>query len=46
MSERELNRVEVVSQMAQGWMTVVSAANILGLSRRQVHRLPGTFRSE
>jgi transposase len=46
MSERELNRVEVLSQVTQGRMTVVSAANMLKLSRRQVHRLLGTFRSE
>ena len=46
MSERELNRIEVLSQVTQGRMTVVSAANVLGLSRRQVHRLLGTFRSE
>ena len=39
VSERELNRVEVLSQVVQGRMTVVGAANMLGLSRRQVHRL-------
>lgn len=38
MSERELNRVEVLSQVSQGLMTAVTAANVLGLSRRQVHR--------
>ena len=46
MSERELNRVEVLSQVTQGRMAVASAANVLGLSPRQVHRLLGTFRSD
>ncbi len=45
MSERELNRIEVLSQVTQGRMTAVSAANVLGLSRRQVHRLLKTFQS-
>ncbi|MDE4276366.1 ISNCY family transposase [Phaeobacter gallaeciensis] len=39
MSERELNRIEIVSQVSQGRMSAVAAANVLGLSRRQVHRL-------
>ena len=39
MSERELNRIEVLSQVTRGVMTAVTAANVLGLSRRQVHRL-------
>lgn len=43
MSERELNRIEVLSQVSQGRMTVVSAANVLNLSRRQVHRLLKVF---
>lgn len=43
MSERELNRVEVLGQVNQGRMTVTNAANVLGLSRRQVHRLLKTF---
>lgn len=46
MSERELNRIEVLSQMAQGRMTAVTAANVLGLSRRQVHRLLKTFQAD
>jgi DNA-binding IclR family transcriptional regulator len=45
MSERELNRIEVLSQVAQGDMTAVTAANVLGLSRRQVHQLLKTFQS-
>lgn len=46
MSERELNRVEVLSQVSRGRLTAVSAANVLGLSRRQVHRLLKTFQAE
>ncbi len=46
MSERDLNRVEVLSDVTQGRMTAASAANVLGLSRRQVHRLLKRFQSE
>ncbi|MCZ0964463.1 ISNCY family transposase [Paracoccus benzoatiresistens] len=43
MSERELNRVAVLSQVLQGRMSAVMAADVLGLSRRQVHRLLKRF---
>jgi hypothetical protein len=46
MSERELNRIEVLSQVTQGRMTAVTAANVVGLSRRQVHRLLKAFQSD
>ena len=46
MSERELNRVEVLSQVSHGRMTAVTAANVLGVSRRQVHRLLKVFQSD
>ena len=46
MSERELSRVEVLSQVRQGRMTAVTAANVLGLSRRQVQRLLKRFQSD
>lgn len=46
MSEHELNRIEVLSEVTQGRMTVVMAAHILGLSRRQAQRLIKTFRSD
>lgn len=46
MSERELNRIEVLSQITQGRMTAVTAATVLGLSRRQVHRLLKTFQAD
>lgn len=45
MSERELNRIEVLSQVTQGRMTASSAADVLNLSRRQVQRLLKTFQS-
>ncbi len=45
MSERELNRIEVLSQVTQGRMTAVTAAHVLGLSRRQVHRLLKRFQA-
>ncbi len=46
LSERELNRIEVLSQVSQGAMTAVTAANVLGLSRRQVHRLLKDFQTD
>jgi hypothetical protein len=46
MSERELNRIEVLSQVTQGRMTTTTAANVLGLSRRQVHRLLKVFQTD
>ena len=46
MSERELQRVEVLSGVIAGRRTVVAAAAVLGLSRRQVHRLLTRYRSE
>ena len=39
MSERELNRVEVLAQVDDGRLTVANAANMLDLTRRQVFRL-------
>ena len=38
MSERELNRVEVLAQIDDGRLTVANGANMLGLTRRQVFR--------
>ena len=46
MSERELNRIEVLSQVTRGALTAVTAANVLGLSRRQVQRLLKDFQSD
>ncbi|WP_299902161.1 ISNCY family transposase [uncultured Ruegeria sp.] len=44
MSERELNRVEVLVQVDDGRLTVDSAANLLDLTRRQVFRLLKRYR--
>ena len=46
MSARELNRVEVLSQVSQGRMSAVTAANVLNMSRRQVHRLLKRFQTD
>jgi hypothetical protein len=40
MSERDLQRIEVLSRVVDGRMTIVSAARVLALSERQVRRLP------
>src|SRR6201991_2323397 len=39
MSERDLQRIEVLSKGIDGRMTLVSAAHVLALSERQVRRL-------
>jgi len=39
MSERDLQRIEVLSKVIDGRMTLVSAAHVLDLSTRQVRRL-------
>lgn len=45
-SKRELNRVEVFSQVPQGRMTATTAANVLGFGCRQGHRLLKTFQAD
>ena len=44
MSERELRRVEVLSEVTSGWRSAASAATALGLSPRQVYRLLRRYR--
>ncbi|WP_041678646.1 ISNCY family transposase [Rhizobium etli] len=39
MSERDLQRIEVLSKVIAGRMTMVTAAHVLALSERQVRRL-------
>ncbi|WP_420818631.1 helix-turn-helix domain-containing protein, partial [Paracoccus salipaludis] len=39
MSEHELQRIEVLAQVLDGSMRPRTAANVLGLSLRQVQRL-------
>ena len=46
MSERELNRVEVLAQVDDGRLTVDNAANLLDLARRQVFRLLKRYRQD
>jgi len=46
MSERELNRIEVLSEVETGRLRVEAAAGLLGLSRRQVFRLLARFRAD
>ena len=44
MSERELGRIEVLSRVVENRISVTHAAEVLGLSSRQVQRLLRTFR--
>ena len=44
MSERELNRVEVLAQVDDRRLSVDNAANMLGLTRRQIFRLLKRYR--
>lgn len=44
MSERELNRVEVLAQIDDGRLTVANGANLLDLTVRQVYRLLKRYR--
>ena len=39
MSERDLQRIEILSKVVDGRMTMVSASHVLDLSTRQVRRL-------
>lgn len=46
MSERDLNRVEVLSQVDDGRLTVDDGAAMLAMSRRQIFRLLKRLRSD
>ena len=46
MSERDLNRVEVLAQVDDSRLTVDNAANLLDLTQRQVFRLLKRFRMD
>lgn len=46
MSERELNRVEILAQVDDGRLSVDSAANMLDLTRRQIFRLLKRYRQD
>ena len=45
MTRREFSRLEVVVSIEQGQMSASRAAELLGLSRRQIFRLLDRFRS-
>lgn len=45
MSERDLQRIEILSKVVAGRMTMVSAAYVLDLSERQVRRLVQRIRT-
>jgi len=46
MSERDLNRIEVLAQLDDGQLTVDNAANLLDLTRRQIFRLLERYRQD
>lgn len=46
MSERELQRIEILSKVIERRMTAVSAAHVLDLTTRQVQRLLKAFQTE
>ena len=46
MSERELNRVEILAQVDDGRLSVDNAANMLALTRRQIFRLLKLYRQD
>jgi transposase len=46
MSERDLQRIEVLSKVVDDRMTIVAAAHVLGLSTRQVRRLLERIRTD
>ena len=46
MSERELNRSEVLAQVDDGRLSVDNAANMLDLTRRQIFRLLKRYRQQ
>ena len=43
MSERELRRAEVLASVFAGRLTMTAAAGLMGVSRRQAHRLARQF---
>ncbi|WP_425523734.1 hypothetical protein [Rhizobium setariae] len=43
MSERDLQRIEVLSKIVEGRMTIVAASSVLAASTRQIRRLLDVF---
>ena len=46
MSERELNRIEVLAQVDDGRLSVQNGANMLDVTKRQMFRLLKRYRTE
>jgi transposase len=46
MSERELRRAEVLASVFMGRLTMTAAAALMGVTRRQAHRLARMFEAE
>ncbi|MGH0002611.1 helix-turn-helix domain-containing protein [Pseudovibrio ascidiaceicola] len=46
MSEREVNRFEVIAQVVRGELTNLSTGNLLDLSARQISRLVKRYKQE
>ena len=46
MSERELNRIEVLAQVDDGRLSVYNGANMLDITKRQMFRLLKRYRTE
>ena len=46
MSERELRRAEVLASVFAGRMTMTAAAALMGVTRRQAHRLARVFEAK
>jgi hypothetical protein len=46
MSERELNRIEVLAQVDDGRLSVQNGANMLDIIKRQMFRLLKTYRTD
>jgi hypothetical protein len=46
MSERELNRIEVLAQVDDGRLSVQNGANMLAITKRQMFRLLKTYRTD
>jgi cytochrome P450 len=46
MSERELRRAEVLASVFAGRLTMTAAAALMGVTRRQAHRLARMFEKD
>jgi transposase len=46
VSEKELGRIDTLQRIVERRLTCTAAAKLLGLSRRQVHRLLSAYRAQ